>query len=55
MKFNNLRIGTLGGSLCSIWASISLGDVLQTVLTAIVGTCVSVVVSRVLGRWRRRR
>lgn len=54
MKFNDLRIGTLGGSLCSIWASISLGDVLQTALLAAAGTCVSYVTSRLLSKWTKR-
>ncbi|WP_400261895.1 hypothetical protein ACFX5U_20300 [Sphingobacterium sp. SG20118] len=48
-------MGTLGGGICSIWASISFGDVLQTALTAIVGTCVSVLVSRLLGRVMKQR
>ncbi|MEN5435593.1 hypothetical protein ABE545_18300 [Sphingobacterium faecium] len=52
MKWNDMRIGTLGGTLCSIWASFSLGDVLQTALMAVVGTVVSFVTSRVLGKWR---
>ena len=53
MKWNDVRIGTLGGTLCSIWASFSLGDVLQTALMAVVGTVVSFVTSRLLGRVRR--
>ncbi|KKX46727.1 hypothetical protein [Sphingobacterium sp. IITKGP-BTPF85] len=52
MKWNDMRIGTLGGTLCSIWASFSLGDVLQTALMAVVGTVVSFVTSRVLGKCR---
>lgn len=50
MKWNDVRIGTIGGTLCSIWASFSLGDVLQTALMAVVGTVVSFVTSRLLGR-----
>jgi len=53
MKWNDIRIGTLGGTLCSIWVSFSLGDVLQTALMAVVGTVVSFATSRLLGRVRR--
>jgi len=55
MKLNDIRISTLGGTICSIWASISLGDVMQTVLTAALGTLVSFVTSRLLGRYSKRR
>lgn len=50
MKLNEIRAGTLGGSLCSIWASITLGDLLQTVVLAVVGTLVSYIMSRILQR-----
>ncbi|WP_447767608.1 hypothetical protein [Sphingobacterium faecium] len=39
----------MGGTLCSIWASFSFGDLAQTVLMAAVGTVVSFVTSRLLG------
>ena len=55
MKWNDIRIGTIGGTLCSIWASFSLGDLLHTALMAVVGTVVSFVTSRLLGRVRRRK
>lgn len=54
MRINDIRISALGGTLCSIWASISLGDVLQTVLTAALGTIVSFVTSRLLGRMNKK-
>lgn len=54
MKVNNIRIPAIGGTLCSIWASISLGDVLQTALTAALGTLVSFATSRLLGKWRNK-
>ncbi|WP_339424532.1 hypothetical protein [Sphingobacterium sp. MYb388] len=54
MKMNDIRIGTLGGTLCSIWASFSLGDVMQTVIMASLGTVVSYMTSRLLGRMRRK-
>lgn len=50
MKLNDIRIGALGGTLCSIWVSFSFGDLLQTALMAVVGTFVSFVTSRLLGR-----
>jgi len=55
MKGNDIRIGTLGGTLCSIYASFSFGDLLQTALMAVVGTAVSYLTSRFLGRVRRRK
>ncbi|MCS3556587.1 hypothetical protein EDF66_113106 [Sphingobacterium sp. JUb20] len=54
MKWNDIRIGTIGGTLCSIWASFSLGDLFQTALMAVVGTVVSFVTSRMLGRIKRK-
>ncbi|WP_197086158.1 hypothetical protein [Sphingobacterium sp. IITKGP-BTPF85] len=54
MKMNDIRIGTIGGTLCSIWASFSIGDVLHTALMAVVGTVVSYVTSRLLGRMRKK-
>ncbi|MEJ5146432.1 hypothetical protein [Sphingobacterium sp. MYb388] len=48
MKWNDIRVGTLGGTLCSIWASFSLGDVMQTVIMAALGTVVSYMTSRFL-------
>ncbi|MDH5826673.1 hypothetical protein [Sphingobacterium faecium] len=41
MKLNDMRIGTVGGTLCSIWVSFSFGDLLHTALMAAVGTAVS--------------
>ncbi|MCW2263141.1 MULTISPECIES: hypothetical protein [Sphingobacterium] len=54
MKLNDIRIGALGGTLCSIWVSFSFGDLLQSVLTAAVGTLVSFGTSRLLGKWRKK-
>lgn len=50
MKLNDIRISALGGTICSIWASFSFGDLLQTVILAAIGTLVSFVTSRLLGR-----
>lgn len=55
MKLNDIRIGTLGGTLCSIWASFSLGDVFQTAIMAVIGTVVSFVTSRLLGKIGKRK
>ncbi|NGM60482.1 hypothetical protein G5B30_01000 [Sphingobacterium sp. SGG-5] len=46
--WNECRTGTLGGTLCSIWVSFDMGDMLHTALMAAVGTLVSVAVSRLL-------
>ena len=51
MKINEIRAGTLGGTLCSVWASITLGDMLQTVIMAALGTLVSYAMST----WLRER
>lgn len=55
MKWSDIRIGTIGGTLCSIWASFSIGDVAQTALMAVIGTVVSFVTSRLLGKLRKRK
>jgi len=54
MKINDMRISAIGGTICSIWASLSLDDVLQTALTAALGTIVSFATSRLLGRWNKK-
>ncbi|MEN5194347.1 hypothetical protein [Sphingobacterium faecium] len=54
MKLNDMRISAVGGTICSIWASLSLGDLFQTALLAAVGTMVSFVTSRLLGKLRKR-
>lgn len=55
MKENDIRLGAMGGTLCSIWASFSLGDLAQTVLMAALGTVVSFVTSKLLGIVRGRK
>lgn len=55
VKLNDIRMGVLGGTMCSLWASISLGDMLQTLLTAALGTLVSFATSQLLGRWTKRK
>jgi hypothetical protein len=55
MKVNEIRLSAIGGTICSIWASISLGDVLQTALTAALGTLVSFATSKLLAKWGTRK
>ncbi|WP_400263410.1 hypothetical protein ACFX5U_10475 [Sphingobacterium sp. SG20118] len=55
MKLNDMRIGTVGGTLCSIWVSFSFGDLLHTALMAAVGTAVSYTTSRILGKVGKRK
>jgi hypothetical protein len=50
----NVQTGTLGGTLCSIWTSITLGDIMQTVILATIGAIVSYLVSKLLDRRRKR-
>ncbi|WP_434454799.1 hypothetical protein [Sphingobacterium multivorum] len=52
---NDMRVSAIGGTICSIWASISLGDVLQTALTAALGTLVSFATSRLLAKLGKRK
>lgn len=49
-----LRIGTGSGTLLSVLASLSLGDVLATIVLAAVGATVSFVVTSLLQRWWRK-
>ncbi|WP_270087839.1 hypothetical protein [Sphingobacterium sp. SYP-B4668] len=42
------------GTLCSIWASITFGDLLQTAAMAAVGTLVSYGISQLLPRKHKR-
>lgn len=46
----NVQTGTLGGALCSVWASITLGEIFQTVVMAIIGSIISYMVSRLLSK-----
>lgn len=50
MKANNPQIGTLGGTLCSVWASVNWGDLFQTVVMAAIGSLVSYAISILLSR-----
>ncbi len=45
-SMNEMRIGAAGGTICSLWASFSVGHLLETVIIALVGTLVSMAVSR---------
>lgn len=54
MKWNDMRLGAMGGTLCSIWVSFSFGDLAQTVLMAAVGTAVSYTTSRLLRNIKRK-
>ncbi|MEN5233618.1 hypothetical protein [Sphingobacterium faecium] len=55
MKLNEIRISALGGTICSIWVSLSLGDIFQTAVMAAIGTLVSFATSRLLGKWVKRK
>ncbi|MEN5434723.1 hypothetical protein ABE545_13880 [Sphingobacterium faecium] len=50
MKLNDIQISALGGTICSIWGSLTFGDLFQTVILAAMGTLVSFLTSRLLGR-----
>ncbi|NGF54992.1 hypothetical protein G5B00_00585 [Parapedobacter sp. SGR-10] len=44
----NVQTGTLGGTLCSIFVSITVDDVVKTVVLAALGAIVSFGVSKLL-------
>lgn len=46
--FNNVQMGTLGGTLCSIFFHVQAGDILRTVVLAALGAAVSFAVSKLL-------
>ncbi|WP_293899004.1 hypothetical protein [Sphingobacterium sp. UBA5670] len=54
MKANDMRVAALGGTLCSVWASISFGEIIQTILMAMLGTIVSFATGHLLGCLRRK-
>lgn len=55
MKLTDVRLSAIGGTLCGIWASFSVGDLLYGALTALTGTLVSFLLSRLLNRVFKRR
>ncbi|MGE8378358.1 MAG: hypothetical protein ACN6PN_08415 [Sphingobacterium sp.] len=55
MRLNDIRFGTFGGTLVSIWASFSLGDLFQTMLSAVLGTVASYAVGWLIGKCRLRK
>ncbi|WP_270087376.1 hypothetical protein [Sphingobacterium sp. SYP-B4668] len=54
MKVSDVHIGTIGGTLCSIYINLSLADILHTVILASVGAGVSFIVSYLLAKWVKR-
>src|SRR5690606_2532554 len=53
---SNVQLGTLGGTLGSVWNSFDMGTMLQTAVLAAVGATVCYLVSKLLeGRRRPRR
>lgn len=45
---HEIQLQTFCGSLCSIWASFTFGELLHTIVMAALGTLVSYLVSRLL-------
>jgi len=41
MRWSDVKLSTIGGSICGVWASFSIGGLLYSALTALVGTLVS--------------
>ena len=52
---SNVQLGTLGGTVCSVWNSFDWSNLANTALMAVVGAAVSYVTSRLLQGRRRRR
>ncbi len=50
----NTKTGTLGGTLCSVYINLSVGDILHTVVMALIGAVVSFGVSYLLAKWIKR-
>ncbi|WP_170852538.1 hypothetical protein [Sphingobacterium wenxiniae] len=50
----NIQVGTLGGTLCSIFGSITLDDMVKTAVLAATGAIVSFLVSRLMEGKRKR-
>lgn len=55
MKLSDMRLSAIGGTLCGIWASFSIGDLLYGACTALIGTLVSFLLSRFLNKVFKRR
>ncbi|WP_286862956.1 MULTISPECIES: hypothetical protein [Sphingobacterium] len=55
MKLSDMRLSAIGGTLCGIWVSFSVGDLINGALTALVGTLVSFSLSRILNRICKRK
>ncbi|NGM64152.1 MULTISPECIES: hypothetical protein [Sphingobacterium] len=52
---SNVQLGTLGGTICSVWNSFDWSNLAHTALMAVVGAAVSYLTSRLLQGRRRRR
>ncbi|MDM1296829.1 hypothetical protein HX021_21300 [Sphingobacterium sp. N143] len=50
MRFSDVKLSAIGGTICGLWASFSVGDLLYVALTALIGTLVSFLLSRLLNR-----
>lgn len=51
---NNVRSGTLGGTLCSLGNTLDWTTLIDTAVVAAIGAAVSYIVSRLLDRRHRR-
>lgn len=53
VSFNQTQLQTFCGSLCSIWASYTFGELMHTIVMAVLGTGVSYILSRFLQKKKR--
>lgn len=53
VSFNQTQLQTFCGSLCSIWASYTFGELMHTIVMAMLGTGVSYILSRFLQKKKR--
>ncbi|MBD1432038.1 hypothetical protein H8B06_04310 [Sphingobacterium sp. DN00404] len=54
-SLSNVQLGTLGGTVCSVWNSFDWSNLAYTALMAVIGASVSYFTSRLLQGRRRKR
>ncbi|GEM_PF-315440 len=55
MRWSDIKLSTIGGTICGVWALFSVGGLLYSALTALVGTLASFLLSRLLNRMFRKK
>jgi hypothetical protein len=55
IPWNEVRFGTFGGTLCSVWINLDLGDLVHTAVLSALGAAVSYGVSCLLAVLKNRK